>query len=183
MSYQGLVCLTLCSLIAVLLATILPWIEETPSQRKPGPQLPWLVVLATVALVSGVLGLRSRTEVVSADIVTRAVLLAGLTLAGAFAKWGIELFARKPSALHALTLARSLLLAPAAPLCATSIFTDRWTPSVALLWAANGFIMHTLVGDLERAREKERVIVRRIEPPYPGAPGAAPATNPRDSSR
>jgi hypothetical protein len=165
MSYAGLVCLATCSLGAVMLGAILPFITAGPreSDRR---QLPlWLMLTAFGWLTASILLLRERA--VREPQLWQGMLATVILLAGIFSKWIIDIAARKPIALHERTLAKSLLVAPLAPLLWSTAFNSYPAPRFLLLWFVTGFFWQTVFGDLERLVEKERVIVRRREPPLP----------------
>ena len=58
-----------------------------------------------------------------------------------------------------------LLVAPLALAVFPNLFGARVTPTALLLWFLNGFFWHTVFSDIERLMTKERVIIRRREPP------------------
>ena len=169
MIYAGLACLALCALVVVALWTFLPFVTANgrESQRIAIPV--WAAVAGVCLLFVALYGLRVREA--TSDQVARAVAVSSALLGGVFLKWLCDLFARKPASLHERTLVKALLVAPLVPLACGSVFAaTSFSPRLMLLWFANGFFWQTVFGDLERMRERERVIIRRREPPLPATP-------------
>jgi hypothetical protein len=169
MTYPGLVCLALCSLAVVALWIFLPFITADGREHQQIKVPHWVGVVGFAVLLGAILALRERPA--ANDQVARAVMLSSALIGGIALKWAFDLFARKPHALHERTLIKALLVAPLVPLVWGAVFAASVaTPRLALVWFANGFFWQTIFGDFERMRERERVIVRRREPPLPAAP-------------
>ena len=179
MSPAGLVCLAVCSLIVVLTAAALPYVTSSARESDHRSLPAWLAGTSLVLLFASAILLRQETS--TDDRLLRAVIASAVLVGGVFFKWLLDLAARKPLALHERTFAIALLLAATGPLLWPAAFGTLLAPRFLLVWFANGFFWQTLVGDLERIGEKERVIVRRIEPPAEavGAPRPAIRFNPR----
>lgn len=169
MIYAGFVCLALCALAVVALWTFLPFVTATAREAQRIAIPGWIGVAGLGLLFVAVYGLRGREA--TNDQVARAVAVSSALLGGVFLKWVFDLLARKPAALHERTLVKALLVAPLVPLVCGPVFAaTALSPRLVLLWFANGFFWQTVFGDLERMRERERVMIRRREPPLPAAP-------------
>ena len=173
MSYPGAVALCTCSASVLVVGAALPFMSAGLPEAERIKLPLWAWVGGLVFFLTALVGLRRADPL--ANEIAGAVTISGLLLAGVSLQWILDVFARKPLRLHAVTLAKALLVAPWVPLLLDRIFVASSSPGVLLLWFANGFFWQTLFGDLERMFEKERVIVRRVESPLFSPPVNDPA--------
>jgi hypothetical protein len=163
MSHPACISLLICSLAIVCAAGFLPFLNSE-LRKEHRPKFPvWTVGLALVAFLSSVYFL-SRLRLSQTPIIDALALTASM-LAGLCLKWMMETMAQKKSSIHEGVLFRALLAAPLALAVVPGVFGVRPTPTSLLLYFLNGFFWHTLFSDIERLMTKERVIIRRREPP------------------
>lgn len=163
MNYAGRVSLLLCGTLLVMLWLALSFISAGQRPEQRGRMPVWALGAGLLAIVAAVYALRGFSP--NPSQITDATLMAGAMMAGAFAKWTLEIAADKPRSLHEAPLAASLVIAPLCVLgLGERVFVAALRPAPLLLWFANGFFWFTLCGDVVRMRTPLRIIVRRKEP-------------------
>ncbi|HET7534898.1 MAG TPA: hypothetical protein VFJ90_00490 [Candidatus Didemnitutus sp.] len=166
MNYSGAVALLVCSTGVVLSALALQFINTTLHENERIRLPSWLVVIALLFAGVAIYALRSFSFPDGRFVGTLA--LTAVMLAGVGFKWLCETVAQKKLVLHEAALARALLVAPLIVVClGDSAFAPQIKLGAFLLWFLNGYFWHTLFSDIERITTRERVVIRRREPPIP----------------
>lgn len=163
MNHPTCIALLTCSLTVVCAAGLIPFLHSDLRKDKC-PRFPvWTVVLAVITFsvsVNALSRLRLNQNQVLDSLPLIAALLGGLCL-----KWTMETVAQKRFSIHEDVLFRALLAAPLAVALLPKIFGSQLNATGLLLWGLNGFFWQTLFSDFERLLTRERVIIRRREPP------------------
>jgi len=163
MSYPGTVALLICSFGVVVVAITLPYVTAGLRESDRSGISLWSV-LAGLALLCAA-GLRLRGFNPPPAHVTTALLLNVALLCGIFMKWGLETIAQKKPTIHEGVLVWTLLAAPVSILAGGGIYGGGANARAILLWFLTGWFWHTLFSDVERLLTKEKILIRRREPP------------------
>lgn len=163
MNYPGSFCLLVGSAAVLFVALALPYM--TANLREPErTRIPvWAFVAALVLL--GFAWLRLRAVNPTQFQLINALALTTVMLAGICVKWLMETVAQKKVALHESVLCGTLLVAPLAIVFSGRLFPSNPAPGGLLVWFLNGYFWHALLSDIERLMTRERIIIRRREPP------------------
>lgn len=165
MSYHGAVALFVCSLSVVLSSFALQFISSALPERDRGRGVPaWLLATAVFLLVVVVWAASSSR--VANGAAFPSLSLTAVMLAGVFCKWLCETIAQKKYVLHESVLAQAMLVAPLMVVWfGHGVFTANLTPATFVLWFLNGYFWHAFFSDIERITTREKIVIRRREPP------------------
>jgi hypothetical protein len=163
MSHPACIALLICSLTVVSTAGFLPFLNSGLGKEQRSGFPTWTLVLAGLALVFSLAKLGGRNP--NQNQLFDAVALTAAMLGGICVKWMMETVAQRKFTIHEAVLFRTLLVAPLAVAIAPQVFGVRASPAALSLWFLNGFFWHTLFSVFDRLFTKERVIIRRREPP------------------
>lgn len=163
MSYPGTIALLICSFGMVTTALALPYITAGLRKNEHGGISLWIVLAGLALLCVAVWRLRGFNA--APGQVTSALMLNVALLSGILMKWGLETIAQKKPTIHENVLGWTLLAAPLSILAGGSIYAGGISSRAILLWFLTGWFWHTFFSDVERLLTKEKIVIRRREPP------------------
>lgn len=164
MHYPGIIALLVSSFGVVVTAFVLQFMNSALPQKERYHTPAWIIIVALLLFGVALLGLR-RMAGGDGQILIGFALTATM-LAGNYFKWVCETIAQKKLVLHESVLAKSMLAAGlSVVLFGGPLFAPRYLPGAFLLWFLNGYFWHALFSDIERVTARERIVIRRREPP------------------